>query len=193
MVYFDILPQLEEYSADEIGRLFVAMLEFGAFGTVPMFDDRGMRIIWREVQGKIERDNGKYQQRILDGAYGAYKRETEKKGQEPLSKDDWTKRIWLPAQDVHDVSSCQLKYTSANMMYRNQQEQGTTTATTTASTTSICNSSQERGSGGKGEQAPEPSSFGDTSTLYNGCISEDQKQKRLEMFDNALIREGGRQ
>ena len=107
MVYFDLLPQLEEYSAEEIGQLFLAMLEFGAFGAVPMFDDRGMRIIWREIQGKIERDNGKYQQRILDGAYGAYKRETEKKGQELLSKDDWTKQIWLPAQDAHDVSSCQ--------------------------------------------------------------------------------------
>ena len=127
MVYFDLLPQLEEYSAEEIGQLFLAMLEFGAFGAVPAFDDRGMRIIWREIQGKIERDNGKYQQRILDGAYGAYKREAQRNQQEAMSKDEWTKQIWIPAQDAHDVSSCQHKYTSEHMVCRNQLEQGTTT------------------------------------------------------------------
>lgn len=79
MVYFDLLPQLEEYSPEEVGELFLAMLRFGLDGSIPIFEDRGMRIIWREIQSKIERDNAKYQQRVIDGAYGAYKRDLEKR------------------------------------------------------------------------------------------------------------------
>lgn len=124
MVYFDLLPQLQEYSKEEVGELFLAMLEYGAFGAVPAFEDRGLRIIWREVQHKIERDFESYQKRVADGAYGAYKREAEKKGRDPMPKDIWIKTVWADSQGV---SGSIHKSTSEYLKGRNQleQEQGT--------------------------------------------------------------------
>lgn len=123
MVYFDLLPQLEEYSPEEVGGLFLAMLRFGLYGEIPIFEDRGMRIIWREIQYKIERDNAKYQQRVIDGAYGAYKRDLDKNGGgSPLPKDRWMAQIWIPSQKSPEVDGSILKSTSKPMKGENQKE-----------------------------------------------------------------------
>ncbi len=150
MIYFDLLPQLEEYSPEEVGILFMAMLEFGAYGTIPTFEDRGMRIIWREVQGKIERDNAKYQQKVLDGAYGAYKREMEKIGREALPKQKW-----LEAQKEREVSGSIHVDTSRNQSCQEQLQQKQ--ITTTLSETST----RQRGpwSGATYEAPPSPASY----------------------------------
>ena len=150
MVYFDLLPQLEEYSPEEVGILFMAMLEFGAYGTIPTFEDRGMRIIWREVQGKIERDNAKYQQKVLDGAYGAYKREMEKIGREALPKQKW-----LEAQKEREVLGSIHVDTSQNMSCCEQLQQKQTT--TTLSETS--RKERETGTGGRRAPSPSPASY----------------------------------
>jgi hypothetical protein len=147
MVYFDLLPQLQEYSKEEAGELFLAMLEYGAFGAVPAFEDRGLRIIWREVQGKIDRDNESYQRRVIDGAYGAYKRDLERKGDSPMPKDLWMAQIWIPSQKSTEVSGSMQKYTSGYMMSKNQQEQEQGTTTGTISGTGA---GKGKGTGGKG-------------------------------------------
>lgn len=89
VVYLDLLPSLEEYTPEEVGMLFLAILRYGEFGELPSFEDRGLRVLWREIQAKIDRDNAKYMQKVLDGAYGAYKRECEKAGKTPANKQLW--------------------------------------------------------------------------------------------------------
>ena len=152
MVYFDLRPQLEEYSEEEVGKLFLAMLDFGANGSVPSFDDRGMRIIWREVQRKIERDNESYQKRVMDGAYGAYKRDEEKRGRKPLSKDAWIKTKWVPSQEgVDSMPMC----TSEHLMSAEQLEPELGTGTTTKTGTGI----RARDGEGTGEGDGDSASF----------------------------------
>lgn len=54
VVYLDLLPSLEEYTSEECGDLFLAILRYGASGELPTFEDRGLRVLWREIQAKIE-------------------------------------------------------------------------------------------------------------------------------------------
>lgn len=171
MVYFDLLPQLEEYSPEEVGELFLAMLRFGLDGSIPIFEDRGMRIIWREIQNKIERDNAKYQQRIIDGAYGAYKRDLEKKGGSPMPKDLWTAQIWIPSQKSTEVSGSMQKYTSGYMKSKNQleQEQGTTTGTISGT-----GAGKGKGTGGR-ENLSTPSPVPDDPVQF-----EKKRQAQIE-------------
>ena len=92
MVYFDLLDILKDYSTEEAGQLFLAMLEYGVTGAVPDFSDRGMRTIWRNVQQKIDRDNDKYQSTVEARQYATYCREHKKKHGEdskPLSMEEW--------------------------------------------------------------------------------------------------------
>ena len=169
MVYFDLLPQLEEYSPEEVGELFLAMLRFGLDGSIPIFEDRGMRIIWREIQSKIERDNAKYQQRIIDGAYGAYKRELEKKGGSPMPKDLWTAQIWIPSQKSAEVSRSIPKYTSGPFTGENQLEQGTITGTISGT-----GAGKGKGTGGR-ENLSTPSPVPDDPVQF-----EKRRQAQIE-------------
>lgn len=147
IVYFDLLPQLEEYSPEEVGELFLAMLRFGLDGSIPIFEDRGMRIIWRELQSKIERDNAKYQQRVINGAYGAYTRDLKKEnGGTPMPKDLWTAQIWIPSQKSPEVDGSILKATSKPLEGENQLEQGTTTTTSSGTGTGA---GKGKGTGGR--------------------------------------------
>ena len=89
IVYLDLLPQLEEYSSEEAGELLFAILRYAEYGEIPEFEDRGLRVIWREVRAKIDRDNEKYKTRVQDGAYGAYVKDCQRRGVNAAAKELW--------------------------------------------------------------------------------------------------------
>ena len=89
MVYFDLLPQLEDFSAEECGLLFRALLVYGSTGQAPVFSDRGMRVIWRELQARADRDLAAYQKRVADAQYAVYCRQEKRSGGEPVSREVW--------------------------------------------------------------------------------------------------------
>ena len=60
MLYFDILEPIRVLSDADKGRLLVAMLEYGKYGTLPQFDGM-LALAWGFVQPKIDRDEETYE------------------------------------------------------------------------------------------------------------------------------------
>ena len=83
MVYFDLLDALEDYSKQEIGELFLAMLEYGLTGVIPDFKDRAMRTLWKTTQQKIDRDNVHFKKKTAGRILNASQ---EKNGKKQLIK-----------------------------------------------------------------------------------------------------------
>ena len=130
-------------------------------------------ILWREVQGKIDRDNESYQRRVIDGAYGAYKRDLERKGDSPMPKDLWMAQIWIPSQKSTEVSGSMQKYTSGYMMSKNQQEQEQGTTTGTISGTGA---GKGKGTGGRGRVFQKTEGFSEKPKK----AKEKEKEKEKE-------------
>ena len=89
MICFDLLPQLEDFSDEECGELFRALLIYGSTGKAPAFSDRGMRVLWRTLQARTDRDREAYQKRVSDAQYAVYCRQEKRSGGEPVSRELW--------------------------------------------------------------------------------------------------------
>lgn len=97
MVYFDLLDDLEEYTDAEVGQIFRAILNYGKSGITPSFEDRGMRTLWRSLQGKMDRDCATYQERVSQRQkqrkYAAYCKKEKSAGRDPEEYGDWLDAI----------------------------------------------------------------------------------------------------
>lgn len=89
VIRFDICPALCELTDAEIGQLFRALLDYGQTGVLPDFKDRALRTVWRQLQAKADQDGAEYTLKCQKNSYAAYCRDTAKKGQIPLSFDEW--------------------------------------------------------------------------------------------------------
>lgn len=120
MIYLDLFPQLEEYSNAEVGELVFAMREYVEFGAVPQFEDRGLRVIWRGVQDRLNRDYKRYveevEKRRIDGLYGHYVKICKARGEKPKEKVLWMEEDLLPTikdtQESSNVGECTQVYLS---------------------------------------------------------------------------------
>ena len=184
MIYFDVIPQLQEYSVEEVGKLFLAALEYGSTGSIPCFTDRGLRVIWRQLQEKLDRDGEKYQKKVIDGAFGLYKRHCNEVGQEPLTKNAWYNNVYLPSQVDNSVSGSMMQYTEADCEGVYQQEQVTAKSTEPITETTAETNSREQGTGTRGTLAPAAG-----SELAESLAFEDERQRKLRMLYEAT-REG---
>lgn len=157
MVYFDLLDTLKDYSTEEAGQLFLAMLEYGATGTIPEFEDRGMRTVWRNVQQKIDRDDGNYQKTVEARQYAVFCREFKRRHGEnskPPSLEAWKNQ--LISFDDFDTQQ--------------QPQPSTATATSTSTATGRGNSNGDTGEKERGTIA----------------LTEDEFEKKREMGLRAL-------
>lgn len=99
MFYFDLEPALRMLSDAEAGQLFRAAMEYGHYGTVPEFDGL-LAMAWSFVQPKIDRDNEAYQKKCMDNAYNRYKGVCKDRGTEPLNKEEWEEKLYLPSSTL---------------------------------------------------------------------------------------------
>lgn len=88
MFYFDIRPCLKRLSIEDKGMLFEAILDYAEHGIEPDFDGV-VGVAWDFIKPGIDRDSDRYGNQVLQKQYAAYVREAKKKGQTPLSFDDW--------------------------------------------------------------------------------------------------------
>ena len=88
MLYFDIRPCLNRMSRQEQGELFVAILDYAQYGVVPEMDGI-LGVAWDFIQPRLDRDREKYEQVTVQRNYAAYSREAKRRGETPLSFDDW--------------------------------------------------------------------------------------------------------
>lgn len=101
MIYFDVLPAVERLSKENAGILLQAMLQYGKYGTIPDFgNSEALNIVWSFVKQAIDRDNERYTGRILRHTHGAYKREMQRRNEEPLPFEEWYQRVYLASPEA---------------------------------------------------------------------------------------------
>lgn len=98
VIRFDICPALREPTDAEVGQLFRALLEYGQTGVLPDFQDRTLRTVWRQLQARADQDAAEYSEKCQRNRHSVYCRDTAKKGQIPLSFEEW-KQIQPQAPD----------------------------------------------------------------------------------------------
>lgn len=87
IVYFDTwLPVLDDFTPEEIGMLFSAMLIYGKFGNETEFADRAMRQKWHDIKRAVDRDKDSYAEKCRKSQYAAYCREHT---ENTLDYDTW--------------------------------------------------------------------------------------------------------
>ena len=65
ILYFDILPCLEELNDTQVGRLLRATLYYSQSGVLPDFsDDRMLTIAWPFLQSQADADEKRYRRRV---------------------------------------------------------------------------------------------------------------------------------
>lgn len=90
MIYFDTRPLLELLSEIQCGRLFVDILEYADEGIEPDFgNDIGLAIAWTQIKPKIDRDEERYHESVLQHRYASYCKTEKAHQREPCSFDEW--------------------------------------------------------------------------------------------------------
>ena len=75
--YYDWKQQITALSDAEKGRLFIAILEYGETGEIPMLSGREA-IIFPAFQAQIDRDNQVYQSKVENGRAGGLAKASER-------------------------------------------------------------------------------------------------------------------
>lgn len=94
ILYFEILESLRAMSLDDVGRLIIAMLEYGKSGKLPEFDGI-LAIVWGFVKPKLDRDDEEYERTVLKRQYASFCRERKKKNEPEISFDEWMKSFCI--------------------------------------------------------------------------------------------------
>ena len=115
MLYFDILEPIRVLPDDDKGRLLVAMLEYGKYGTVPRFDGM-LALAWGFVQPKLDRDSEEYNRSVLRRQYATACRERKRKGEPELTFDEWLRSNGTGGNHMvsHDINDDQWYPTTAS-------------------------------------------------------------------------------
>lgn len=89
MIRFSSLEAIKLLSAEDAGRLFVGLLEYGQSGIEPDGFDGALKIVWSFLRPEIDADGERYHEKILQSRYAAYCREVKRKGEAPMDFDAW--------------------------------------------------------------------------------------------------------
>lgn len=92
MLYFDILDPIKVLPDADKGRLLMAMLEYGKYGTTPKFEGM-LALAWGFVKPKLDKDSAEYERTILKRQYATFCRDRKRKGEPEISFDEWVMTI----------------------------------------------------------------------------------------------------
>lgn len=56
----DLLSELEDFSDDEVGKIFRAVLNYTSESAEPCFGDRAMKVVFRHIRKYIDSANENY-------------------------------------------------------------------------------------------------------------------------------------
>ena len=88
MIYFDLLPAIEHLSREERGDLLMAIMQYASNGTDFEFTG-ALAVAWAMIRPKIDRDEERYDNVVIDRQYGPYCREARKRGDTPIDAEQW--------------------------------------------------------------------------------------------------------
>lgn len=70
----DLLSELEDFSDDEVGKFFRAVLNYTSESVEPCFGDRAMKVVFRHIRKYIDSANENYDKKVqanrINGAKG---------------------------------------------------------------------------------------------------------------------------
>ena len=79
MFYFEIRPCIKRLTLEEKGQLFEAILDYGEYGAIPEVDG-AVGVAWDFIQQRLDRDTGRYDEKVEQTKYAVAVREAKKKG-----------------------------------------------------------------------------------------------------------------
>lgn len=82
MLYFELRPTLEFLDSAQLGRLFLAILDYGERGIEPEFEDTASAIVWSLLRRRLDLDRERYEERCRQQQSRASKR-WHGKGEQP--------------------------------------------------------------------------------------------------------------
>ena len=143
MLYFDILEPIRVLSDADKGRLLVAMLEYGKYGTVPQFDGM-LALAWGFVQPKIDRDEEAYENSKIQRQYAAFCKKRAKVGLPKVAFEEWLnmtenerqRMVTTDNEPIRPVDSVVSRYPSTSTS-------ASTPTSTSASTSAAASASPE--------------------------------------------------
>lgn len=143
MLYFDILEPIRVLSDADKGRLLVAMLEYGKYGTVPQFDGM-LALAWGFVQPKIDRDEETYENSKIQRQYAAFCKKRAKVGLPKVAFEEWLNMTEYERQRMLTTDNEPIRpVDSVASRYPSTSTSASTSTTTSASTTAAASASTE--------------------------------------------------
>ena len=184
MLYFDALrPAISRLDEAQCGALLRSVLDYAQYGVVPELDPM-TGLAFDMLVPKIDHDAERYEESREQRLYATYSREKKKKGEQPLSYEEW--RLMQnaveqegndPSRPVHEnngplhpVNEIAVSYPSAST-----SPAATTTTTPTASASASTAAAASANTSAAGERG---GCKGEAQTLYEAWL------KAMEMKDN---------
>lgn len=162
MIYFDIIPLIEEMKPENAGQLFLAILKYAQYGEVPSLSGLA-RSVWPFIKSLVDRDSQRYDLVRKKKQWAVYCREAKRRGETPLELEAWIiESERSPAINTDNHSSSPI--IDDDVCYPTTTPAPTTATTPTTTTSpisssstdpSFCNTKGDAGKGGTGEK-PEP-------------------------------------
>lgn len=88
MIYFDIIPLIEEMNPENAGQLFLAILKYAQYGEVPSLSGLA-RSVWPFIKSLVDRDSRRYDIARKKKQWATYCRDAKRRGEEPLDFNLW--------------------------------------------------------------------------------------------------------
>lgn len=88
MFYFEIRPCIKRLTLEEKGQLFEAILDYGEYGAIPEVDG-AVGVAWDFIQQRLDRDTGRYDEKVEQTKYAVAVREAKKKGIQLPPYEKW--------------------------------------------------------------------------------------------------------
>lgn len=166
MLYFETLRAIKVLPLEDIGRLTLAMLEYGEEGSNPEFEGM-LALAWGFVKPKLDKDKEEYERTILKRQYATYCRDRKKRGEPDVGFDEWLSMMTNDNQGDHMISHDTKWYPTTTTT----PTTNTTTSTTTAAAT---NTTTNDGADGNGNEDKVVRAVG--GTLGKGVVFMSDEQ-----------------
>lgn len=88
MVYFNILEPIKELSYEDIGKLLVAMLEYGQDGAIPKLEGP-LLFVWPFVRQMIDKDEQRYDDMKIQREYAVFCKKRKRILMPKILFEDW--------------------------------------------------------------------------------------------------------
>ena len=169
MLYFETLRAIKVLPLEDIGRLTLAMLEYGEEGINPDFEGM-LALAWGFVKPKLDKDKEEYERTVLKRQYATYCRDRKKRGESEVGFDEWLSMMTNDNQDNHMISHDTKWYPTTTTSTTTK----TTTSTTTAAAATATTNTNDEEDGDGGEESKVVRAVG--GTLGKGVVFMSDEQ-----------------